>query len=125
MIKFIKERLAKIREEKRLSQEDLAQKLTKKLGINIYAVRSLIKRTELGMSNITVKNLCKIAEELNVTDMNSFFELTGVHSPIHSLTQKTNLQSNVISIVIKVENDKVNQVKDALNMIKGVIEIEQ
>jgi transcriptional regulator with XRE-family HTH domain len=73
MIKFIPQKIAKRRDELKMSQEDLARKIVEP-GKSLDSSRALVSRVEGGRSDTGVSKLVKIANALNVEDMNYFFE---------------------------------------------------
>jgi transcriptional regulator with XRE-family HTH domain len=81
MVKFIPQRIAERRDELKMSQEDLARKIVEQ-GKSLDSSRALVSRVEGGRSDTGVSKLVKIANALNVEDMNYFFEGAGQLRPV-------------------------------------------
>ena len=73
MIRFLPQKIADRRDELKMSQEDLARKIVEP-GKSLDSSRALVSRVEGGRSDTGVSKLVKIANALNVEDMNYFFE---------------------------------------------------
>ena len=97
----IGERIAKYREEKGLSQEELAHLLG-------YKSRSTINKIETGQRDVPRKMIAQLSIVLNVNPL----DILGENEKSPSLTDKREALSNML------ENMTENEINDLYNKLK-------
>jgi len=71
MISFDHQRVRRLREAKRLSLEQVARRIKKRVGNGV--TKSAVSSWERGLARPGLAHLCALAEALGVGDMNVFF----------------------------------------------------